>query len=88
MLLSSFFVVVVGINIYFCFRMREVYFNNNKKQMGEVSKLLNFYLSELKWIFQNHMGKIISYDKVKYDTFLTTEGIFSHFAKAEDGCPG
>ena len=51
-------------------------------------KLLNFYLSELKWIFQNHMGKIISYDKVKYDTFLTTEGIFSHFAKAEDGCPG
>lgn len=34
------------------------------------------------------MGKIISYDKVKYDTFLTTEGIFSHFAKAEDGCPG
>lgn len=59
-----------------------------EKQIGEVSKLLNFYLSELKWIFQNHMGKIISYDKVKYDTFLTTEGIFSHFAKAEDGCPG
>ena len=56
--------------------------------MGEVSKLLNFYLSELKWVFQNHMGKIISYGKVKYDIFLTTEGIFSHFAKTEDGCPG